>query len=274
MYVHLTVRAAPRTLLFTDWTEALALWRRLDAAFPDARALCLLPDHLHGIAEAQRARERLSAVMSGYARWRNAHRGTQETCWCPQPPVEPLPDTAHLRRSIRYVLLNPCRAGLAGDPLAWALSSHRDHVGLGDPRRKVRDPEGFHGYVSADPTVSVTGTDLPVLHGGRASLASVEVAVGAVLRLQPDELRESAVARRLLLRAAWVREQCDVPTLADWVGVHRASVYRATSDLPDPSRRHVEPWLTAVLRAIDDPRFKPLVAAPRLDATRWSGWRV
>jgi hypothetical protein len=32
--------------------------------------------------------------------------------------------------------------------------------------------------------------------------------------------------------------------------------------------------LTAVLRAIDDPRFKPLVAAPRLDATRWSGWRV
>jgi hypothetical protein len=272
-YVHLTVRALPGTLLFHDWTEALELWRRLRAAFPDTKAMCLMPNHPHVVAEADGARRRLSGVMSGYARWRGAKRGQDAHCWAIQPPAQPLPDLQHLRRTIRYVLLNPCRARLVDDPLAWPLSTHRDHVGLGDPALAVRDPAGFHAWVSGDPSVSVTGTRLPELELG-APLRALEDAVGAVLRLTPAEVRGSARGRALALRAAVVSEHTDATALATWLGISESLVYRRVKSLPPRRSLSREPLLAAVLRVAGDPRFGPLVLPPRAMPTRPEGWRL
>lgn len=273
MYAHVTARSVAG-LLFHDFTEALALWRRLVAAFPEAPALCLMPNHPHVIAAAEGARERMSGVMSGYARWRGHRRGQDAHCWQPQPAVELLPDADHLRRSIRYVLLNPCRGGLVDDPLAWPLSTHRDLVGLGDPRLRVRNPEQHHAYVSADPTVSLTGTELPGRQAGAASLAAVEAAVGAVLRMEPDEVRGTPRGRRLCVRAAWIRENTDPEALGAWLGITRTRVYAILQGPPSRTKVEADPMLAAVLRVIGDPRFGPLTLPPRANPTRWAGWRL
>jgi hypothetical protein len=270
--VHLTARALPGTLLFHDWTEALELWRRLLRAFPDARALCLMPNHPHVVAPDDRARQRLSAVMSGYARWRAHHRKQDGACWQPQPRAEPIPDAAHQRRTVRYVLLNPCRGNLVEDPLAWPLSLHRDLVGLGDPARRAREPEALHRYVSSDPTVSITGTELPGLYAGPARLDAIETAVGAVLRLQPGDLLNHAHARTLLVRAAWYRENTDMPALADHLGLARSGAYRLLGAAPARAAIREDPWLSAVLRVTGDPRFPALT--PRRGGARWSEWRL
>lgn len=220
-HVHLTARALPGTLLFHDWTEALDLWRRLRVAFPEASAVCLMPNHPHIVTRAEGAVPRLAGVMSGYARWRNHRRGQSGACWEPLPEPTPLPDDAHRRRTVRYVLLNPCRGELADDPLAWPLSTHRDLVGLGMPGVKVRDPAAFHAYVSGDPTVSVGGTSLPGLVLG-APLSAVEVAVGAVLRLPPGSVREDPKAVRLCVRAGAMTAEAEPATLAAWMGVSRS----------------------------------------------------
>ncbi len=270
--IHLTARALPGTLLFHDWTEALELWRRLLRAFPDARALCLMPNHPHVVTPDDHARARLTGVMSGYARWRGHHRDQDAACWQPQPRAEPIPDAAHQRRTVRYVLLNPCRGNLVADPLAWPLSLHRDLVGLGDPAWRARDPDALHRYVSSDPTVSVSGTELPGLYAGRASLDAIEAAVGAVLRLQPSDARVCPPARKLLVRAAWYRDHTDLPALAAHLGVSRSGAYKLLGTPPTRASIGEDPWLSAVLRATGDPRFPALT--PRRGGAYWSDWRL
>jgi hypothetical protein len=128
--------------------------------------------------------------MGSFARWRNHARGERGPVWQTHPAPQALPDVQHTRRTIRYVLLNPCRAGLVADPLAWPYSTHRDAVGLAVPgvRRIEREPERFHRWVSADGTVDVAGTALPVVGWGSASGAQVAGAVGSVCRALPEML--------------------------------------------------------------------------------------
>lgn len=59
-------------------------------------------------------------------RWRNHLEGVSGRLVRPLPPAEAVPEGPKRRRSVRYVHLNPCRARLVADPLAWPLSTHRD----------------------------------------------------------------------------------------------------------------------------------------------------
>lgn len=269
---HLTVRALPHTLLFHDWTEALALWRMLVAAFPEALALALMPNHPHVITRDPRGKQKLAGVMSGYARWRGHYRQQDGHTWQVQPDPVPVEEGDHLRRTVRYVLLNPCRGKLASDPLAWPFSNHRDLAGLGTGKARP-DAASFHNYVSADPTCDLAGSLLPELHRGQASLAEVEAATSAVLRMTPRELRASPRALRLLVRAAWSCENNHVKVLADWAERGPAQIYRLVEDEPQRANLDREPLLRAILRAVADPRLPALASPPRLDLTRWANWQ-
>ncbi len=115
----------------------------------------------------------------------------------PIPAAELLADEQKIRRSLRYLHLNPCRDGLADDPLAWAFSTHRDACGLMvqpvvPPRR---DPAGFHAYVSADPHVSITGTPLPGGQLARMPVLDVLAAVSAVTRTTLSGMKQRGPAR-------------------------------------------------------------------------------
>lgn len=266
---HLVARALPNTLLFHDWTEALALWHMLVAIFPAAKALCLMPNHIHLITDDPKARKKLSRLMSGYARWRARYRGLRDAkCWERQPPTQIIADDKHLRRTVRYVMLNPCRGKLASDPLGWPLSNHRDLVGLGLAFYRRPDAESFHGYVTRDDTVSTEGSLLPFAGKGHAPVQDVFAAVSSILRTPPAKLT-SRLAKWLLVHAAYTMENGDVEVLANELGQSKSGVYRRLTSKPTVQQKRV---LDMVLRVIGDPRFPALEFGSHKNPIRWEGW--
>jgi hypothetical protein len=146
-----------------------------------------MPDHIHLILPDAPGK-RLGRAMSAYAQWRNAYRGERGPVWTPHPPPDRLADEKHLRRTIRYVHLNPPRAKLVEDPLAWAWSTHRDRVGFAFPRVGALepDPNRFHRSVSGDPSVAVEGTDLPRTRHQDFRWEDVADAACAIFRVGPE----------------------------------------------------------------------------------------
>ncbi len=253
MYDHVA-RTLDRKPLWHDDADALALWNRLRRALPDLSALVLMPNHAH-LLHPRDVRVAFAQVLAGHTRSQGRARMDRV------PPARWIADAQKRRRQLRYVHLNPCRAGLCHDPLAWAFSTHRDACGLTTdpvvPRR--RDASAFHRYVSSDPHVCVTGTDLPGSWRGLADPEQVLHAVSALTRTTLDGLQRRSPGRSLFLVAG--RELCDVPArvLASWVGVSRATVYQATAPLPH---------LRLVHRVLGDHRFGPLRDGPR-DGLDW-----
>jgi hypothetical protein len=168
--LHLTARVASLPLHHED--TGSWLWRYLRAAFPQALAVVLMPDHLHMIlssVEASLVEQRLARLLGHFGRSFDVRSALARVA-----PAEAIRSQAALARHIRYVALNPCRAALASCPLEWPWSTHRDLIGacvdpwvtadrlaaaLGVSRRDFE--ARHHAYVSGDPHASVTGTPFP-----------------------------------------------------------------------------------------------------------------
>jgi len=164
---HFTARL---TLDSPDLSNAAAawVWFHLRLLFPAALAVVVMPDHIHLVVDAgKRGRERLRRCLGQFGRWFPGR-------WEPAPAPVPIHGLRKLRRQVRYVVLNPCRAGMVDDPLSWLWSTHRDVMGASSapwvtPERLARAlgerVEGFaerhHAYVSADPSAAVAGTPPP-----------------------------------------------------------------------------------------------------------------
>ncbi|MBI4704176.1 MAG: hypothetical protein HY744_23960, partial [Deltaproteobacteria bacterium] len=174
---------------------------------------------------------------------RRSHCPVAPCSWEPVPPPEIIPDLKHLRRLVRYLALNPCRAGLASDPLSWPWSTHRDVVGaVADPwidgsrlaAALVLPAQGFavahHAYVSGDPCVSTAGTPFsrraaptPVAVQPLAALAA---AAAAANRAAPADIKRRSPTRALLLELAGRHGWQDGPRLAALCEVGRWTVWR------------------------------------------------
>jgi REP element-mobilizing transposase RayT len=261
---HLVARALPDTVLWRDAAEANALWRILTRTFPELIALCLMPDHIHLVLPHADEANRLSHALSAYARWRNHRRGQRGGVWADPPPPDPIADDKHLRRTIRYVHLNPNRSKLVGDPLSWPWSTHRDATGFALEPVIERDPfpGRFHAYISGDPSVTVQGTELPVTRmTGDATWDEVHDTVCSLGRLDPEELLVRGPARAVLVKAAWMHGIRDVAFLAKAVCLGERHVRRLVAHLPPRGALLADP-LSAVVRAVGDPRFAGLPANP------------
>jgi REP element-mobilizing transposase RayT len=252
--LHFAPRARPGSKLFRTWAEARALWDALTQRVP-ATALVVMPDHVHLLASAPNAASRLAAAMNAYAQWRNHQRGERGPVWKHRDAATPVRAGQHRHRTLRYLYLNPCRAGLVDDPLAWPFSTYRDAVGLAIPalHRARPDPAAFHAHVSADATTDLAGTPLPsgsVLAPGTARLHDVVATVSSLTRTPLADLRRPGPPRRLLLRAA--REIVDPPAraLATLLHIHPTIVRRSWS------RPH--PDAATVAQVLGDPRFAAL----------------
>jgi hypothetical protein len=167
---HCVARAQFGQRPFLNRSHNRDLWRRLVRVFPGGAACVLMPNHIHLLTEGNSLtlNRRLARVLSFWCK-RHGYVGMD-----PLPKPVLIPDQFHLLRQIRYVHLNPCRASLCDDPLRWEWSTHRDWVGAvvtpwPDRMRwahlwKWAESEvsaRMHGYVSADPSVSVSGTPAP-----------------------------------------------------------------------------------------------------------------
>ncbi|MFH1467126.1 MAG: hypothetical protein ABIO70_22270 [Pseudomonadota bacterium] len=265
---HFVAHAVLDRWLFHDWEEALALWVRL-ATLPELRALVVMPDHVHAVLGAP-AVARWLAALRGYARWRSGRAcAAAGPTWMPLEPPEILPGWKHQRRTVRYVHLNPCRDGLANDPLGWPFSTHRDAVGLAAPAviAPTRDAVSFHAYVSGDPSVEVAGTTLPF---GRACARGVApegvlAAVSAVSRTPLAQLGQRGGPRDLLVGALRELSHASQPEVARLVGISVATVRRAPAI--SAAQLHV------VERVLGDVRFAGLGEGDLARSPAWRAYR-
>ena len=150
---------------------ARRLWVFLRRAFPCALVVVLMTNHVHVIARVicpDWARLRMAKALAA------AVRGHGRYTWEHLPDAEVLTGARELRRHIRYVTLNPCRAGLVSDPLEWPWSTHRDLLGaaatpwvrpdfLAAALHERRDgfEHRFQRYASSDRSVAVARTPPP-----------------------------------------------------------------------------------------------------------------
>ncbi|MBP7149055.1 MAG: hypothetical protein KBD01_16120 [Acidobacteria bacterium] len=246
--IHVSVRAAEGRLLFRDWTEAGELWDRLTGAL-QFRGLSLMPSHVHGGLPSPQP-GRLAAALNGYAQWRNRRRGESGPVWEHRSRPTSVRGPRHEERTLRYIALNPCRDRLVDDPLAWPFSSYRDMLGLAafPVCRPVDDPERLHAYVSADSTVSLVGTKLPLERTDRPpTLGEVRAAVSALTRTTDAGLLRRGRGRSLLLRSSRALTRATQDEIAAATGVHPATVARASAE--------ADRLVRLVQRVAGDPRF-------------------
>jgi putative transposase len=96
---------------------------------------CLMGNHVHLVAVPKKADSLARAVghtHNDYARWMNIRRHQVGHLWQNRFYSCPL-DPQHTWEALRYVELNPVRAGLAAEAWAWPWSSAAFHVGAVRP---------------------------------------------------------------------------------------------------------------------------------------------
>lgn len=135
---HVTQRGSRRQATFfsdTDYARYVALLRHWCVrSGTGVWAWCLMPNHVHLILVPSRA-DGLGATLAPAHRrysWEvNQRKGWSGHLWQSRFASFPL-DEAHLYACLRYIELNPVRAGLVDRPEAWRWSSARGHLGLAD----------------------------------------------------------------------------------------------------------------------------------------------
>lgn len=175
---------AYRTLL-AEWSAdaGLAVW-----------AYCLMPNHVHLVVvpgEDGSLDRAMRQIHRRYALRVNRARDWTGHLWQGRYASFPM-DEPHLHSAVRYVELNPVRAGLVADAVDWLWSSARHHLGLRhDPmiaehplRRSTADWKAYLDGPPDDPAFDAlrarerTGRPL----GGDAFLRRLEDLTGRPLR--------------------------------------------------------------------------------------------
>lgn len=247
-WIHLTAsmsRLAPSLILpeTGHW-----LWTWLRDAFALAIAVALMPNHVHVLlasGDPGADRRRLARLLGHFGRTFDVRGRASEVA---DPSV--IRGGRVLARQVRYIMLNPCRDGLASCPLAWRWSTHRDLVGAAvdpwvTPARLAavfeRDPTHFvarfHRYVSADPSTRVDGTALPIPAPSRplpdVDVATIAAAATAALRLPVDAIRSDREARALFVALAFDQGWTSLDRLAALCECSPRTIRRDGNDI-DP----------------------------------------
>ena len=93
---------------------------------------CLMPNHFHLIVQVPKCglSEGMQYLNSSYARRTNARYGRTDHLFRNRFWSKFIKSDSQLLGTIRYVVLNPVRAGLCSAPELWRWSSHRACAGL------------------------------------------------------------------------------------------------------------------------------------------------
>jgi putative transposase len=140
---HVTQRGVDRKRVFytqRDRQVYLALLRE-QARLADVRILayCLMSNHIHLVAVPEKEESLalcLQRVHGRYAQYLNARRQRCGHLWQNRFFSCPL-DERHLWTALRYVELNPVRAGMVGQAREYRWSSAAAHMGERDESRAL-----------------------------------------------------------------------------------------------------------------------------------------
>jgi putative transposase len=133
---HIIQRGNNRQAVFLDdqdYTRYLDLLRETAAAHTVVvHAYVLMTNHIHLLVTPQ-ARGSLSAFMQAlgrrYVRWFNERYGRTGTLWEGRFRSTVVAADSYFLACMRYIELNPVRAGLSADPSEYRWSSNPHHVG-------------------------------------------------------------------------------------------------------------------------------------------------
>lgn len=243
-YAHLVARAYHLPVTLVDEEVAHWLWPRLQRRFPLALACVLMPNHSHLVTPAssvESVQHELSALLGSMARSGGVR---QEIRFEPLPPVLLDDDPVKLARQVRYAALNPQRAGLSRDPLAWLWSTHRDAVGmvarpwvtadrlaasLGRPHEDFA--RTWHEYVAREDGILLDARALPTPAAptpfAAYPLEAVADAVAQSMRARVTDIRQRGPVRDLFLVVAPLVGWTSSSLLARYCDVTPRSVQRS-----------------------------------------------
>lgn len=226
------------------------LWQRLRAAFPNAHACSLMPDHIHlqvpGTCHVETFRRILAqhGLVFG-TRWttHTQESSTTKIAW----------------RSLAYVACNPLRSRCVEDPWTWPWTTLRDLAGVivdpwtVEPVRRISQSVGVPRGLVLQRLTQFEGRhaplparqpDAPVV----ASSQSLAAAVASSLRCLPEDIRERGAARSLYVHLASTCASLPTSRIAESCRISPRAAYKILAQ-PQPS------GLTAALRCLQDPRL-------------------
>jgi putative transposase len=127
---HVTLRCNNREFLFSDpaFEAFVDLLRQARGRFPlSLYSYCLMTNHVHLLFRVG-ADDTLSKVMhwlsTSFTRWFNKLAGRNGHVWEGRFRSTLIEAESYLFRCMAYVALNPVRAGMVADPLAYPWSGH------------------------------------------------------------------------------------------------------------------------------------------------------
>ncbi len=134
---HVTARTVRKLPLFLTEADALAFLDLVDFVTLEVvdwtvLAYCLMPNHFHFVVDAdvEELGNAMHRINGCYAQRFNRDHGFVGHLFQGRYHTKPIVDEAHLPGSLRYVVMNPVRAGLCARPENWRWSSYRATLGL------------------------------------------------------------------------------------------------------------------------------------------------
>ena len=93
---------------------------------------CLMTNHFHLLLRVGESglSAGMQAILGDYARFWNRRHGHAGHLFRNRFSMVDVLSERHLLASVRYIDLNPVRAGMRSNPEDWPWSSYRSHVGL------------------------------------------------------------------------------------------------------------------------------------------------
>ncbi len=138
---------------------------------------CLMSNHVH-LVVVPHGSDALALALKQthgrYAAYWNARHASSGHVWQGRFYSCPL-DTPHLWAALRYMELNPVRAGLVADPGAWPWSSAAAHLGQEEPQipldlrqwRRRWDAQTWRAYLAVADTDAEMAALRQCTHSGR-----------------------------------------------------------------------------------------------------------
>ncbi|MFO1355319.1 MAG: transposase [Gammaproteobacteria bacterium] len=138
---HVVQRGHNRNAVFVEprdyeiYLKNLAYWKRVyDIA---VQGWCLMTNHVHLVLLPRREDTGISGLMrrlsARQGRYVNRLEGRLGTLWCGRFHCSVVDSDAYLLACLRYVELNPVRAGIAAHPQEYPWSSYRERMGMAQP---------------------------------------------------------------------------------------------------------------------------------------------
>ncbi|MDQ1302344.1 MAG: REP-associated tyrosine transposase [Pseudomonadota bacterium] len=155
---HIVQRGHNRNVVFVDagdyqyYLANLKEWKQKYAV--DVHAWCLMSNHVHLVLTPRRRGAAISDLMrrlsARQCRYVNRLERRLGTLWCGRFRSSVIDTDGYLLACLRYVELNPVRAGIVGHPVDYPWSSYRERMGLAAPAVLDADPVTVRAGESAD----------------------------------------------------------------------------------------------------------------------------